>query len=257
MNNTALITGASGGIGAGFADIYASTGYNLLLIARSGDKLSTLKTELECQYGVDVHILPLDLSEGGASEIVFEYALRNNLAVDVLVNNAGFGYCSDFASSDLSRQQALAQVNMVVPMELTWFFLPDMVSRRSGHILNVASVASFCAGPKMSMYYASKAFLRSFSEAVAEEVCDKNVNVLAICPGPVSTGFEDASDLQNSKMFKIFKSKTAREVAEAGYIASLKGKKLLYYGASVKVINLASKLAPRVVTRKIAEKVNS
>lgn len=141
-------------------------------------------------------------------------------------------------------------------VELTRYFLPLMLRRKSGRVINLSSVAAFCAGPKMSLYYASKAFVRSFSEAVAEEIRGSGVSVLALCPGPTATGFEKAADMKGSKMFRFIKPKTAKEVAQAGYRASSKGKTLKYYGTTVKAMNIGARLLPRTVSRTFARMIN-
>lgn len=253
---TALITGASGGIGKEMAAIYAKKGYDLVLVARTESKLYRIKQELEEKYGHHVFIFVCDLSEKDAAYEVFNFTLENNIDVDVLVNNAGFGDFGHFAEVDWQRQYNLIQVNIVAMLQLTRYFLPVMIARGSGRIMNMSSVAAFCAGPKMSLYYASKAFVRSFSEAIAEEVKGTGVTVTAICPGPTATGFEKAADMKNSKMFTAFKPAKASDVAKAAVRACQKGKVLLYHGLSTKLMNIGARLVPRSVSRKFAAKIN-
>ncbi|MCB6435853.1 SDR family NAD(P)-dependent oxidoreductase [Thomasclavelia ramosa] len=256
MKKTALITGASSGLGLEFAKIYAKNEYNLLIIARSEGKLYQLKTEIEKTYGVEVVVYAKDLSEKDAGYDIFDFCLENSIQVDVLVNNAGFGDFSNFVEADWEKQYNMVQVNIVTLMQLTRCFAPLMVKRKNGRILNLSSVAAFCAGPKMSVYYASKEYVRSFSEALAEELKGTGVTVTALCPGPTSTGFEMAAEMKNSKMFTFFKPATAKEVAEAGFKACEKGKTLKYYGISTKLMNIGSRLIPRSVSRKFAMKIN-
>lgn len=253
---TVLITGASSGLGYEFAHIYAKNGYDLVVVARSEGKLFQLKKELEETCGIRVWVFAQDLSRQDAAYEVFDFTLQNDLDIEILVNNAGFGDYGNFAEFSMERQQELLQVNIVSLVELTRYFLPLMIKRNSGRVINMSSVAAFCAGPEMSLYYASKAFVRSFSEAVAEEVKGSGVHVLALCPGPTATGFEKAADMETSKMFRFIKPKTAKQVAMAGYKASCRGKTLRYYGAEVKMMNIAARLLPRAVTRKFARAIN-
>lgn len=256
MKKTALITGASSGLGLEFANIYAKNGYNLVVVARSEGKLYQLKSKLESTYGVEVVVYAKDLSEKDAGYEVFDFCLEKNIQVDVLVNNAGFGDFANFAEADWEKQYDMVQVNVVALMQFTRCFVPQMIKRKNGKILNLSSVAAFCAGPKMSVYYASKEYVRSFSEALAEELKGTGVTVTALCPGPTNTGFEKAAEMKNSKMFTFFKSATAKEVAEAGFKACEKGRILKYYGMPTKFMNIGSRLVPRSLGRKIAMKIN-
>lgn len=255
-NKTALITGASSGLGCEFAHIYAQHGYDIVAVARNESKLYHLKEELEEKYGIKVWVLVRDLSKSDAAYEVFDFTLENQIDIEILVNNAGFGDYGNFAEFDAQKQSNLLQVNIVSLVELTRYFLPLMLKRKSGRIINMSSVAAFCAGPKMSLYYASKSFVRSFSEALSEEVKGSGVSVLALCPGPTATGFEQAANMKTSKMFRFVKPKTAKEVALAGYKASCQGKALRYYGATVKMMNIGSRLLPRSLSRKFAKIIN-
>lgn len=246
----------SGGIGKEFAKIYAREGYNLVLVARTEGKLFKLKNELEDRYGHKVSVFACDLSEKDAAYEVFNYTLENKIDIDVLVNNAGFGDFGHFAEGDPEKQNELLQLNIVALVQLTRYFLPGMIERGRGQILNMSSVAAFCAGPDMSLYYSSKAFVRSFSEAISEEVKGTGVTVTALCPGPTSTGFEKAAGMKGSHMFTFFKPATAKEVAEAGYHAAAKGKVLRYYGMPMKLMNIGARLVPRSVSRKFALSIN-
>lgn len=256
MKKTTLITGASSGLGLEFAKVYARNGYNLVVVARSEGKLYQLKTKLENTYDVEVAVCAKDLSEKDAGYEVFDFCLEKNIQVDVLVNNAGFGDFDNFAEADWEKQYDMVQVNIVALMQLTRCFVPQMVKRGSGKILNLSSVAAFCAGPKMSVYYASKEYVRSFSEALAEELNGTGVTVTALCPGPTSTGFEQAAEMKNSRMFTFFKPAAAKDVAEAGVKACEKGRVLKYYGMPTKLMNIGARLVPRSVGRKIAMKIN-
>lgn len=253
---TVLITGASGGIGLELVKIFAHDGYDVLLTARSEDKLLKIKRAVERKYGVRAYSFPCDLSKENAALDIYKYTEDNGIDVDILVNNAGFGDCAEFAESDWDRQYDMIKLNIVALMQLTRCYLPKMKQRREGRILNIASVASFCAGPRMSVYYASKAFVRSFSEAIAEEVRGCGVTVTALCPGPVETGFEKASNLEGANMFKLLIPADARDVALCGYRALMSGRTLKYYGIGAKAMSLAVRALPRSLCRKVAKKVN-
>lgn len=170
MAKTALITGASGGIGYELAKVFASNGYNLILVARSTDKLQQIQTELAQSHNIQTHVISQDLSQADSPLTLFDQIQQQGLAVDVLVNNAGFGDYGPFASADWSKQGALLQLNMVTLTQLTRLFLPPMLERGSGKILNVASTAAFQPGPFMATYYASKSYVMSFTEALAHEL---------------------------------------------------------------------------------------
>ena len=256
MSQTALITGASGGLGLEFAKIFSREGYDLLIIARREGILYKLKSELESQYHNHVEVFACDLARADAAYEVFNHTLEKNIQIDVLVNNAGFGDFGNFWTVDIQKQTHLLQVNIVTLVQLTRYFMPGMIERHYGKILNLSSVAAFCAGPKMSLYYASKEFVRSFSEAVAEEAEGTGVSVTALCPGPTATGFEKAAEMKDSKMFTFFRPADAKAVAEAGYKAMMKKKILLYYGASTKLMNIGARILPRSISRKFAGKIN-
>lgn len=256
MSQTALITGASSGLGLEFAKIFSREGYDLVIVARREGILYKLRSQLETEYHNHVEVFACDLSEEGAAYEIFNFTLEKNIQVDVLVNNAGFGDFGNFWTVDSQRQRALLQVNIVSLVQLTRYFMPGMTERHYGKILNLSSVASFCAGPKMSLYYASKEFVRNFSEAIAEEAKGTGVSVTALCPGPTATGFEKAAEMKNSKMFTFFHPATPKEVAEAGYKAMMQKKVLRYYGISTKLMNIGARIAPRSISRKFAGKIN-
>lgn len=252
---TALVTGASGGLGLEFARILAKKKYDLVLVARNEEKLSNLKNELETAYKVFVYVCPADLSAVDAARNVYQYTIEHDIKIDVLINNAGFGDSGSFAESDWKKQYEMVQLNVIALMQLTHCFLTPMMEQGHGAILNMSSVAAFCAGPYMSVYYATKEFVRSFSEAVAEEVRGTGVTVTAFCPGPTATGFEKAASLDSgSAMFR--KAGRADKVAKAG-IRALKRKKVLsYYGRYTKCMSFLCRIVPRSVARKYAAKMN-
>lgn len=252
---TALITGASGGLGLAFARLLAEEKCDLVLVARSEEKLNSLKKELEAANEITAWVCPADLSEKDAALDVLRFTQEHGLEIDVLINNAGFGDSGRFAKCSWPKQADMVQVDITALMQLTHLFLPGMIERGHGRILNLSSVASFCAGPGMSVYYASKAFVRSFSEALAEEVKGTGVTVTALCPGPTATGFEAAAAMgSGSRMFQ--RAVKAEDVARAGLRALQRGRALCYPGAFPKAMGFLSRLVPRSVTRRFAERMN-
>jgi short-subunit dehydrogenase len=222
MGNTALVTGASSGIGTELAKYHASKGGDVVLVARSEDKLNALKTELESVHGITATVIAEDLAQPDAAEKVFaatEAAM--GLQIDVLINNAGFGGHGKFHERDLAKDQAMMQVNMITLVNLTHLYLQGMVSRNSGKILHVASTAAFMPGPLQAVYYATKSFVVSFSQAIAQELDGTGVTSTALCPGTVATGFVTAGDLDGIKAWD--NAATPDSVAKCGYDAMLKG----------------------------------
>ena len=222
MANTALITGASNGIGLELAKIHAQKGGDLVLVARSENKLNELKFELESCYKITAHVIAIDLSEADAAKKVFETTEALGLEIDVLINNAGFGGHGKFHQRELTRDQEMMQLNIVTLTNLTHYYLQSMVARNKGKVLNVSSTASFMPGPLQAVYYATKAFVTSFSQAIAEELSDTNVTVTALCPGAVNTGFVEAGDLDGIEAWDT--AATAESVALFGYKAMERGK---------------------------------
>ena len=255
MNSVALITGASGGLGLEFAKIFAKNEYDLLLVARSADKLGEVKGLLQSEYGVTVHILPKDLTNQTAADEVYAYAEQNGLKVGALVNNAGFGDFGEFSERSWEKQRDMVQLNVLALMRLTYLFVPAMKAEGKGKILNLASVAAFQPGPLMSVYYASKAFVLSFSEALAVELKKSGITVTALCPGPVRTGFEKNAELSNSGLFKNLKVASAEEVALYGYKKLMKGKTVAIQGGRNRFLVFTTRLAPRSLVRKIVYKI--
>ncbi|MDE5798932.1 MAG: SDR family oxidoreductase [Treponemataceae bacterium] len=247
---TALITGASGGIGAELARLFAKDGIDLLLVARTAEKLLALQSELEADCHVSVSVLAKDLSEDGAAQAVFDFAQANHI---ILVNNAGFGDWGFFAQSDLAKQRQMIQLNIAALTELTHLFLPAMIARKNGRILNVASVASFMPGAKMSVYYATKAFVRSFSEVLSVELkkMKSGVLVTALCPGPIKTAFWNRAEAESSSLFRHFFFADSASVARYGYRAMKKGKTLAIPGLSVRIAVALAKILPRAFVRNL------
>jgi hypothetical protein len=247
---TALVTGASGGIGEELARLFAADGHDLVLVARSRDKLESLAGELESKHGVEANVLASDLSRPEAPREIFDELGRAGVRVDALVNNAGFGSYGPFAETDLRQELELLQVNVVALTHLTKLFLPGMVARREGYVCNVASTAAFQPGPLMAVYYASKAYVLSLSEALANECEGTGVRVSALCPGPTETGFVAAAGMQDSKLFDRG-AMTAREVAEAGYRGLLAGKTVVIPGFRNALVARTVGLFPRALVTKV------
>lgn len=255
MKKTALITGASGGIGLELAKIFAKEGYDLVLVARNKEKLCTIKSNLEVTYKHQVYIYAKDLSEKNAAHDVYNFTQNQHLHIDILINNAGFGDFGSFLDSNLTKQSEMIQVNVTALMQMCHLFIPQMSERKSGKILNIASIAAFQAGPLMSVYYATKAFVLSFSEALSVELKNSGITVTALCPGPTVTGFEQNANLESSGLFKNLKTSTAKSVALFGYRMLMKNKAIAVPGATNKCIVWAAKLLPRRFIRNMAYRI--
>lgn len=251
MNKTALITGASGGIGLELAKIFAENGFNLVLAARNGSKLAAAKNELEARFGISAEIFAADLSDDGAPNALYSFTKEKELEINVLVNNAGFGSFGRFAESGIERQKEMIRLNVSALTELTHLYLNDMLKQGGGKILNLASTAAFQAGPLMSVYYATKAYVLSLTEALSAELRGSGVSVSALCPGPTRTGFEKAANLSNSGLFKNLKTMSAADVARCGFNGLMKGKTVIIPGMGNKLLIAASKFAPRALTKHI------
>lgn len=256
MKNYVLITGASGGIGLSFAKIFAKKGYNLILVARNKSKLESLKQELEINYSVIVNVYAIDLTCDRAVQELYDYTQSHSLIVDILVNNAGFGDYNSFLDSEWHRQKNLIDLNITALVEMSYLFGKEMEKRKCGKIINLSSVAAFSAGPYMSLYYASKSFVLSFSEALSEELKGTGITVTALCPGPTSTDFEKNAQMNHSVMFSKFKTAAAEDVAKAGFNAVMKGKSIKYHGMVTYAFNIITRCFPRQVGRNLAKKMN-
>ena len=221
MGITALITGASGGIGAELARYHAARGGDLVLVARSEDKLKALQLELENAHKIKVMVVVADLAQPESADQIFSATEQAGLNIDILINNAGFGGHGKFHERQLRKDQAMMQVNMVSLVNLTHLYLQGMVQRNYGKILHVASTAAFLPGPLQAVYYATKSFVVSFSQAISQELDGTNVTSTALCPGAVATGFVSAGDLEGIKVWD--KAATAESVAKCGYDAMIKG----------------------------------
>ena len=252
MKRTALITGASGGLGTEFARIHAAKGDNLVLVARNKDKMDALKLELINQFGIDVYVIPIDLSEPAAAKVIYNELQVRDIAVDYLINNAGFGDFGFFALCNWDKQLEMINLNVTALTYLTRLFLSDMIDNKFGKILNVASTAAFQPGPTMSIYFATKAFVLSFSEAIANELQGTEVTVTALCPGATNTGFKAVADLGESNLFKGRGIASSKSVAEFGYNAMMKGKAVAVHGFVNLFMAQSVRFVPRSVVTMIA-----
>jgi short-subunit dehydrogenase len=223
IQNFALITGASSGIGSDLARIFAREGHNLVLTARSQVRLEALATELRGSFKVEVVVVPADLSQPGAAERMVEALESKNIAVGTLVNNAGFGLWGPFIELDANKQSEMIRLNIAALTELTRLLAPAMVKRGKGKILNIASTAAFQPGPFMAVYFATKAYVLSFSMALREELKGSGVTVTCLCPGSTATRFAETSSMDESKFYNLLKPMSSMEVAEIGYRALQRG----------------------------------
>ena len=255
MTDAILITGASGGIGLALATVCAEKGHNLVLVARNHERLSAIGDDLAKTYNISVHTIEQDLSAMDAAESVVANIDKHHIQVSGLINNAGFGLGGAFAESDAAKLTGMLQVNMVALTELMRLLLPKMVENKSGRILNVASIAAFLPGPYMAAYYASKAYVLSLSQGVAEEVSASGVTVTALCPGPTKTNFAAAANVQKSRIFKGHLL-DVREVAVAGYAGMMAGDLVVIPGFSNKVTTTMARFVPRGLLSAVAGKAN-
>jgi short-subunit dehydrogenase len=244
-----MITGASSGIGRELAKLFARDGARLVLVARSREPLDTLARTLETEHGVAPHIIVADLARIDELRRIDTELSERAMAVDVLVNNAAFGMRGAVAELSADEQLDMIHVNVVALTFLTRLLLPAMLERRRGGILNVASTAAFQPGPNMSVYYATKAYVLSFTEALAEELRSTGVRVCCLAPGPTATAFQSRAGMENSRLFRLGAA-DARSVAEAGHRGYRRGKVLVIPGWRNRAGVLAARLAPRAFVRK-------
>ncbi|HEY6303312.1 MAG TPA: SDR family oxidoreductase [Terriglobales bacterium] len=250
----ALITGASFGIGLELARIFAREGYNLILVARSADRLRQLASELEKSYGTRSLILATDLTEPGAPAYLLDRTTRADIQVDVLVNNAGFGQYGFFAENDLEECLRQIQLNVTALTHLTRLYLPAMIERKSGRILNVASVAAFQPGPLMAVYFATKAYVLHLSEGLSNELEGTGVTVTCLCPGATATEFHKRANATGQRLLR-FGSMDAHSVAEDGYGALMARKPVVISGFKNWLLAQSVRFSPRGLVTAIARKM--
>jgi len=255
--STALITGASNGIGLELARIHASKGDNLILVARNLTKLIGLKFELESKFKISILVLEKDLSKTNSANEVFKETSEKGIQIDYLINNAGFGDFGMFADSGLDKQLQMINLNIIALTSLTRLYLTEMIKRRSGKIMNVASTAAFQPGPTMAVYYATKAYVLHFSEAIANELQGSGVTVTALCPGATESGFQAAANMYESKLVKGKKLPSSKEVALYGYKSMMNNKTVAIHGFMNYLLANSVRFAPRSVIVKVTRAIQN
>src|SRR5712691_5443752 len=255
QKRTALITGASGGIGYEFAKLCAHDHNNLVLIARSGSKLAQIADELQQQFGISARSIALDLASPIAPQFLFDQLQREGIPIDILVNNAGYGRFGEFAELPLEESLGQIQLNVLALTALTRLFVGPMLERRSGKIMNVASTAGFQPGPLMAVYYATKAYVISFSEALANELHGKGVTVTCLCPGATDTEFQKRAGTENTALFRKLRPMDAQTVARAGYRGLMSGKTLVIPGFRNRLLAESVRFGPRKLVTAISRKI--
>jgi short-subunit dehydrogenase len=256
---TALITGASSGIGLELAHLFARDGYRLVLLARGRNTLRQIGDDLQERYSVTVRIAPKDLAHPATPAELYQELQEAGIVLDVLVNNAGFGLAGPFQTTEWAKEAEMLQVNMVAATHLTKLFLPQ-IRAREGKILNVASTAAFQPGPFMAVYYATKAYLLSFSEALSEELDGTGVTVTCLCPGPVKTNFQQRAYLEGTAMVNSPLMVDVQEVARVGYEAMMRGKRVVIPGwknrMGMQLLRISPRSAVTKIVRRLQEKKN-
>lgn len=256
IGQTALVTGASAGIGRSLANLFAANGYDLVLVARRAPALHELARQLTDRHGVRADAVVADLSEPGAAERLVEHLRAGDVAIDVLVNNAGVGMQGAFTTLPLDRQLAMIALNVTSLTTLTGLLLPDMLARKRGGILNVGSTAGFQPGPFMAVYYATKAYVDSFTEALAEELDGTGLRVTCLAPGPTDSEFAATAGATESALF-LGDTMSADAVARLGFEAWQASQPLVITGARNKLRQLMVRLLPRRAVRKVVRGLNT
>lgn len=258
---TALVTGASAGIGQALARRFAREGHDVVLVARREDELATAADTVEARFGVSASYVAQDLSTREGREALYGTVEERGIEVDYLVNNVGIGTQGHFLDTDLERELDQVQLNAVTPTHLTKLFGPGMRERGRGGVLNVASTAAFQPGPYMAVYYASKSYVLSFSQAIHEEFAEDGVAVTALCPGPVATKFQERAGNTDTPLGRegagLLRWQDADEVAEAGYEGLMDGDAVAIPGVEYKLLWRLARLTPRPVARRLAESLNT
>lgn len=252
--NYVLITGASSGIGYELAKLYANDRHNLILIARNIDRLKIVESELN-KYNIEIKILNLDISKDYDIEKLFNYVEINKLNINTLINNAGIGSFGDFKDIEWEKEESLIDINIKSLTRLTKYFLPKIIENKNGGLLNVASTAAFCSGPRMAAYYASKAYVLNLTEAIYEECKETGIKVSCLCPGPVKTGFQGKAGIKKSESAKKYLMEP-EVVAKIAYKEFNKSKLIIIPGMKNKLLVLGNKLLPSSISRKIILKTN-
>jgi uncharacterized protein len=250
--STVLIKGAYSGIGYELAKLFAKDTHSLVLVARRGDKLSEIAREIKQQFDVSVKTIAVDLTDVEARTRVLDELQQAGIVVEILVNNAGFGHYGSFSEVDWQESLGQIELNIAALIHLTKLFLSPMLQRRLGWIMNVASTAGFQPGPGMAVYYATKAYVISFSEALANELKGTGVKVTCFCPGPTDTGFQGRAHLEESRLFKQFDPMDAKSVALIGYAGLMRGKSLVVAGFRNWLVAESVRFGPRKLVTAIS-----
>src|ERR1700690_385318 len=255
MNQTALLTGASSGIGYELAKLFAKDHHNLVLVARGAAKLTQVADELQRQFGISAKAVPLDLTAAPAPQFLFDRLRGEGIAVDILVNNAGYGVLGEFSTVSLDESLGQIQLTITALTQLTKLFLGPMIERRSGKIMNVASTAGFQPGPLMAVYYATKAFVISFSEALANELKDSGVTVTCLCPGATDTNLQERAGMESTRLVKTLRPMDAKTVARDGYRGLMAGKTLVISGFRNWLVAESVRFSPRKLVTAVSRKL--
>lgn len=250
----AVVTGASSGIGQALLPLLAADRNDLVLVARRKDRLEEQQRDLERRYGIRVHALPLDLAAPGATDEVMGFLEARRLAVDVLVNNAGFALYGELADQPLAKAREMIALNVMALTELTHHAITQMRARGRGKILQVASTAAFQPGPRMAVYYATKAYVLSFSEALSAELEGSGVTVTTLCPGPTKSEFMEVARYAVTPLVEKAMM-SSEEVARVGYRAMMRGDRLAIAGTKNKVLAAASQLGPRSMVLAVTDRL--
>jgi short-subunit dehydrogenase len=249
-----LITGASAGLGTEFAKLFAADRHNLVLVARRKDRLDQLAKDLAQLHKIDTHVIAVDLEDPHAPQSIFDETKERDLFIDHLVNNAGFGYTSAFEDAGLKADTGMIQVNVTALVSLTKLFLPDMKAHSRGHILNIGSTAGFLPGPYMATYFATKAFVNSFSEALTQELKDTGITVTLSCPGPTSTEFGQRSGTDKKPLFNVGTA-TAESVAQEAYNAMKAGDRRIIHNLKNKITATLAGWTPNTILMNVVQKI--
>jgi short-subunit dehydrogenase len=254
-NRVALVTGASSGFGKEFAELFAKDGYDLMLTAKNSNDLITLKNMLQKKYGIRVWQKSIDLSVPGNPQRLYEWTNKQKLKISILVNNAGIGLYGKFTDHLLSDEQELINLNIVALSELCYLYLTDMLSQDYGKILNISSIAGFQAGPFYATYFASKAYVLLFSEALQAEYESKNIVITQLCPGVSSTGFFKRANMKTNSRLMQSNLMDPKIVARAGYEGLMSGKKMVIPGYRNKLVSIGYRILPRSVITRVTKKM--
>jgi len=254
-SGVALVTGASSGIGRDLAHVLAEHGHDLILTARSEEALRALADELAAKHGIRATVLTADLANPAAPRALYEAVRAGGFEVEILINNAGFGASGRFDQIGLQTQLDMLQVNVAALTALTHLFLPGMLARNYGRVMNVASTAAYQAGPRLAVYYASKAYVLSFNDAVADELRHTNVTLTALCPGPTRTNFGERANVGTLPLFSQKVTMASRPVAEQGYAGMMRGKRTVITGWTNKLSAFGTRLVPRRTAAMLARRL--